>query len=244
MTKVLIIDDESGAVTLLKVKLEKNFGNQFQIETALGAEEGLFKIQNHQPDLVFLDIEMPLMNGFELLSSVTNINFKIIFTTAYDQYALRAFRYNALDYLLKPINTKELVEAVNRFKTQLPPIEVYNKQIENFISRKDKNIVITTRDGVMFIELDNIIRCEAELNYTWFVLSDGDNFLSSKTLKDYEDILESNDNFIRVHRSHLVNMDYVSQCKNGSLILKDNSMIPISRRKKEEVLKKLMSTGL
>lgn len=245
MFKALIIDDESRAVNLLRITMEKEFPGKFILETALGPEEGLIKIERFKPELIFLDIEMPLMNGFDLLLAIPEINFKIIFTTAYDRYAIRAIRYNALDYLLKPINPKELSEAIIRFKNQKnEDQEAYGKQLENFFSRKDKNLAITTYDGVIFLEIDSIIRCEAELNYTKFYLTENKSFLSSKTLKDYEDLLITHDKFIRVHRSHLINIDYVIKYKNeGSVVMKDSSEVPISRRRKEDVLKKIKNVG-
>jgi two-component system LytT family response regulator len=241
MIKALIIDDEGKAVNLLKMTIEKNFPGKFLVDTSLDPEEGLAKIQSFKPDLLFLDIEMPLLSGFDLLAAIPEIDFKVIFTTAYDQYAIRAIRYNALDYLLKPINPKELGEAISRFiKQKDENKEVYGQQLENLFSNKEKNLAITTYDGVIFLEIDKIIRCEADLNYTKFILTDNKHFLSSKTLKEYEDLLAIHTNFMRVHRSHLVNLDYILKFKNeGFLILKDNSMIPISRRRKEEVMKKL-----
>jgi two-component system LytT family response regulator len=241
MIKALIIDDESKAVNLLKITIEKNFPGKFQIEIALFPEEGLSKIQSFKPDLLFLDIEMPLMSGFDLLASIPEIDFKVIFTTAYDQYAIRAIRYNALDYLLKPINPGELEEAITRFiKQKDENKEVYGQQLENLFSNKDKNLAITTYDGVIFLEIEKIIRCEADLNYTKFILTENKHFLSSKTLKEYEDLLAIHSNFMRVHRSHLVNLDYILKFKNeGFLVLKDNSMVPISRRRKDDVMKKL-----
>jgi two-component system, LytTR family, response regulator len=241
MIKALIIDDESRAVNLLKMTIEKNFPGKFLVDTSLDPEEGLAKIQSFKPHLLFLDIEMPLLSGFDLLAATPEIDFKVIFTTAYDQYAIRAIRYNALDYLLKPINPKELGEAISRFiKQKDENKEVYGQQLENLFSNKEKNLAITTYDGVIFLEIDKIIRCEADLNYTKFILTDNKHFLSSKTLKEYEDLLAIHANFMRVHRSHLVNLDYILKFKNeGFLILKDNSMIPISRRRKEEVMKKL-----
>jgi two-component system LytT family response regulator len=241
MIKALIIDDEGKAVNLLKMTIEKNFPGKFLVDTSLDPEEGLAKILSFKPDLLFLDIEMPLMSGFDLLAATPEIDFKVIFTTAYDQYAIRAIRYNALDYLLKPINPKELGEAISRFiKQKDENKEVYGQQLENLFSNKERNLAITTYDGVIFLEIDKIIRCEADLNYTKFILTDNKHFLSSKTLKEYEDLLAIHANFMRVHRSHLVNLDYILKFKNeGFLILKDNSMIPISRRRKEEVMKKL-----
>ncbi|MES1225373.1 MAG: LytTR family DNA-binding domain-containing protein, partial [Bacteroidota bacterium] len=198
-------------------------------------------IKTFKPDLLFLDIEMPLQSGFDLLAAIPQIDFKVIFTTAYDQYAIRAIRYNALDYLLKPVSAKELGEAITRFqKLKDETKDVYEQQLENLFSNKEKNLAITTYDGVVFLEIDKIIRCEADLNYTKFILTEGKSFLSSKTLKEYEDLLAIHPNFIRVHRSHLVNVDYILKFKNeGLLVLKDESAIPISRRRKEEVTKKL-----
>ncbi|MFZ6012437.1 MAG: LytR/AlgR family response regulator transcription factor, partial [Bacteroidota bacterium] len=122
--------------------------------------------------------------------------------------------------------------------------DVYDKQLENFLANKDRNLAITTYDGVIFLELDKIIRCEADMNYTNFILSDHKTFLSSKTLKEYEELLETHKNFVRVHRSHLINMDYVVKLKNdGFLVLKDQSLVPISRRRKEEVMEKLNASG-
>jgi two-component system LytT family response regulator len=241
MVKTLIIDDEIRAASLLRTTIEHSFHGQFMIETALSPEEGLAKIRHFKPELIYLDIEMPDMTGFELLASLPEIDFKVIFTTAHDHYAIRAIRYNALDYLLKPVDPAELIEAVIRFLKQRDESkEVYRKQLENFFSNKEKNLAITTYDGVVFLELDKIIRCEADLNYTKFILAGNKNFVSSKTLKEYEDLLIVHDNFIRVHRSHLVNLDYLIKFKSdGNLLLKDNSIIPISRRRKESVMRRL-----
>jgi two-component system LytT family response regulator len=244
MIKALIVDDESKALNLLKITMERNFPGEFELETAQGSEDGLNKLNSFKPDLLFLDIEMPTMSGFDLLAATPEVDCKVIFTTAYNQYAIRAIRYNALDYLLKPINPAELKEAVQRFQQQQNKKEVYSKQLENFFSAKEKNLAITTYDGVVFLEVDNIIRCEADLNYTKFILTDNKTFLSSKTLKEYEDLLSVHNNFLRVHRSHLVNLDYVLKFKNeGCLVLKDNSTVPVSRRKKEEVVAQLSTAS-
>ncbi|HEY9047352.1 MAG TPA: LytTR family DNA-binding domain-containing protein [Ohtaekwangia sp.] len=240
MIKALIIDDESKATNLLKVTMERNFPGQFMLETALGSEEGLAKLNDFKPDLLFLDIEMPVMSGFDLLAASPEVNCNVIFTTAYNHYAIRAIRYNALDYLLKPINPTELKDAIDRFQHQQNRREVYGKQLANFFSNKEKNLAITTYEGVIFLEVDKIIRCEADLNYTRFILAENKTFLSSKTLKEYDDLLCIHDNFLRVHRSHLVNLDYVLKFKKeGTLVLKDNSTVPISRRRKEEVAERL-----
>jgi len=242
MIKALIVDDESRAINLLKITVERNFPGEFLVETAQGGEDGLKKLSHFKPDLLFLDIEMPKMSGFDLLAATPDVDCKVIFTTAYDQYAIRAIRYNALDYLLKPIDPSELREAIVRFQLQKNKKEVYSKQLQNFFSNKEKNLAITTYDGVVFLEVDKIVRCEADLNYTRFILDEHKTFLSSKTLKEYEDLLCGNHRFLRVHRSHVVNMDYVLKFKNdGTLVLKDNSTIPVSRRRKEDVVRALNS---
>jgi two-component system LytT family response regulator len=243
MIKALIIDDESKALNLLKVTMEQNFPGEFLVETAQGGHDGLEKLNHFKPDLLFLDIEMPAMSGFDLLAATTKIDFKVIFTTAYNQYAIRAIRYNALDYLLKPINPKELGEAITRFQQQKNKKEVYGIQLENFFDNKDKHLAITTYDGVVFLEVEKIIRCEADLNYTKFYLTENNTFVSSETLKEYEDLLAIHNNFLRVHRSHLVNINFVLKFKNeGCLVLKDSSTVPVSRRRKEEVSKMLNSS--
>jgi two-component system LytT family response regulator len=240
MLKALIIDDESKASNLLKVTMERNFPGQFVLETAQGSEEGLLKLNHFKPDLLFLDIEMPVMSGFDLLAAAPDIQCNIIFTTAHNQYAIRAIRYNALDYLLKPINPAELSDAIHRFQNQKNKQEVYGKQLSNFFSNKEKNLAITTYEGVVFLEVDKIIRCEADLNYTRFILTDNKTFLSSKTLKEYDDLLCVHENFIRVHRSHLVNLDYMLKIKKeGVIVLKDNSSVPVSRRRKDELVSRL-----
>lgn len=240
MIRALIIDDESKARNLLKVTMERIFPGQFLLETADDSEDGLLKIHYFKPDLLFLDIEMPMMNGFDFLAAIPEIDCKVIFTTAHDQYAIRAIRYNALDYLLKPINPVELKEAVERYQSQRGRKDTYSRQIENFFEHKERNLAITTYDGVVFLEVDTIIRCEADLNYTRFVLTDNKTFVSSKTLKEYEDLLTVHNNFLRIHRSHLVNLDYVLKFKSeGLLVLKDSSSVPISRRRKEEVVSRL-----
>ena len=241
MIKALIVDDECKAVNLLKGTIEKNHHGQFMIETAFSPEEGLEKIDHFKPDLLYLDVEMPSMTGFELLATLPEINFRVIFTTAYDRYAIQAIRYNALDYLLKPVNPGELEEAILRFQDRKHDNkEVYEKQLRNLTNNNDRSLAITTSDGVVFLELDKIVRCEADLNYTKFFLAGNKSFLSSKTLKDYEDLLTTHTNFIRVHRSHLLNVNYLLKLKNdGNLVLTDNSVIPISRRRKKEVMSRI-----
>jgi two-component system, LytTR family, response regulator len=241
MVRTLIIDDEPRAASLLRKTIEDNFKGEFDIETSLLPQEALAMIGSFKPELIYLDIEMPGMTGFELLATLPSIDFKVIFTTAHDHYAIRAIRYNALDYLLKPVNADELTGAIDRFHQQKHDgHDVYRYQLTSLLSQQEKTLAITTYDGIVFLEIDKIIRCEADLNYTRFILAGDKYFVSSKTLKEYEDLLCTHSNFMRVHRSHLVNIDYLLKFKHdGSLLLKDDSVIPVSRRRKEFVMQKL-----
>lgn len=237
--KILIVDDEESSIRMLASKLEEIYPRQFEIFTAYDSVDATLKIATHKPKLVFLDIQMPGMNGFELLATLKNVNFKVIFITAHNEYAIRAIRFNALDYLLKPIVEDELIQAMTRFQQHVENVDsTYNEQLKNVLAMKNQRLAISTYEGVVFLDLDKIIRCEAELNYTKFYLSDNTKLISSKTLKEYEELLFDKD-FIRVHRSHLINVNFVAKFKNdGSLVLKDKTVVPISRRKKDIVSNK------
>jgi two-component system, LytTR family, response regulator len=206
----------------------------------------LFLLKNFQPQLLFIDIQMPLMSGFELLKQVPQINFNIIFTTAHDEYAIEAIRFSALDYLLKPIDADELQNAFKRFAQKTNHIAgtaqpLYNNFIHNINvkDKKDFKLALPTIQGTFFYKPDEIIRLEGESNYTKFYFTNKTSLLTSRTMRDYEEILESH-GFIRVHKSHLVNKAYVTNYNaEGLLILSDNTKVEVSRRRKEEVLQKL-----
>ncbi len=210
--------------------------------TTNDAHEGLQMIKTFQPQLLFLDIQMPVINGFELLKQLPQINFNIIFTTAYDSYAIEAIRFSALDYLMKPIDADELRLSVNRFISMLAAAQgqqsLYNNLLHN-ITRPDKSdfkMALPTAQGTYFYKPDEIIRLEGESNYTKFYLTNQKHILISKTLKEYEEILNEHD-FIRVHKSHLVNKKHVvSSTADAMLIMSDNSKVEISRRRKEMVI--------
>lgn len=246
MTRILIVDDEPAASNILKMLIERHVPAAKEIKTCNSPEEALAIIGVWRPDLLMLDIEMPNMNGFDLLNRVGNSDFDVVFTTAYDKYAIKAIRFSALDYLLKPVDITELQNAVNKhiIKKFQPPQE-QQKLVSNLINnlqQKDQTgfkLAVSTTEGVFFFVPSEIIRLEGENNYTRFYFASQKPMLVSRTLKEYEDILSEHD-FIRAHKSHLVNKKFVKHLdKEGLLWLTDGSHIAVSRRKKEEVLKEL-----
>ena len=210
--------------------------------------EAAEKLPLLQPDLLFLDIQMPVMNGFEMLKQLPQINFSIIFTTAHDQYAIEAIRFSALDYLLKPIDAEELKAATARFKQQQSKAantSLYQNLLNNIKAenRQDFKLALPTSEGTFFFSPSDIIRLEGENNYTRFYFANHKPMLLSRTLKEYDEILGSH-GFIRTHKSHLINKNcVVTYAADGMLVLSDNSKVEISRRRKEEVLQQLKNTG-
>jgi two-component system LytT family response regulator len=247
MTRILIVDDEAAASNILKMLIEKHIPASKEIRTCNSPEEALAIIVEWQPHLLMLDIEMPNMNGFDLLNRTGNSDFDVIFTTAYDKYAIKAIRFSALDYLLKPVDITELQNAVNKHlvKKEFYKPREQQQLVSNLISnlqQKDQSgfkLAVSTSEGVFFFTPSEIIRLEGESNYTRFYFASQKPMIVSRTLKDYEDILADHD-FIRAHKSHLVNKKFVKHFdKEGLLWLTDGSHIVVSRRKKEEVLKEL-----
>jgi two-component system LytT family response regulator len=241
MIKALIIDDEAGAAHVLQLLLERHVPEINQVRIATRIAEAHNFLQQFEPELVFLDIMMPEKNGFEFLNEVSNINFEIIFTTAFNEYAIKAIRFSALDYLLKPLNAEELKTAVQRFidkQHQRKETDALLKNLLQNLKQKEENnfkLAIPTTAGAVFFSPAEIIRLEGEGNYTRFYLTDNRKHLSSKTMKEYEDILLQH-HFLRVHKSHLINKDFVSHYQNeGIVVLKDKSEVPVSRQRKQEV---------
>lgn len=246
--KALIIDDEAGAASVLQMLIERYVPEITQLRIATKIGEANVLLQQFKPQLVFLDIMMPEKNGFEFLNEQKQINFEIIFTTAYDEYAIRAIRFSALDYLLKPLNAEELRSAVARFlekSNQKKETDLLlNNLLQNLRTRQENEfkLAVPTTAGAVFFSPPNIVRLEGEGNYTRFYLSDGRKHISSKTMKEYEEILLQH-NFLRIHKSHLVNKSFIEQFNNeGSIVLKDKTQLPVSRQRKQQVaatLKKL-----
>jgi len=247
MIKALIIDDEKSSRDTLRGFVE-NYCDEIQIiDEAESAEQGIEQIIKLHPELIFLDIELPLGSGFDLLEACKHSDFEIIFTTAHDQYALQAIKVCALDYLLKPISAADLKSAVAKIRQRnlsgstTPRIGAFVENIGN-LNKQLSNIVLPTLDGFLVVKISDIVRCEADKNYTNFILANNEKILVSKTLKEFEDLLHDMD-FIRVHQSHLINASHVQRYIKGSggyVKMSDDSIIEVSRRKKELLMERFL----
>lgn len=245
MIKALIIDDEESTMKVLKGMIERFVPEINTVCTSLGSSKGVQAINDVKPDLVFLDIEMPVMNGFELLQQFPHHTFEVIFVTAFDHYAIKAVRFSALDYLLKPVDKDELKLAVHRFLEKRKSAADVQQQYQNFLqnlkNKEGYKLAISTTEGIHFIMPENIIRCEAEGSYTKFYLTNKKIIVTSKVLKEYDEML-ADYNFIRVHRTHLVNRKYInSVSQDHQLLMSDNSYVEVSRRKWDDVKKILLN---
>ena len=243
MIRAIIIDDEIKSRETLNGMLSRYCKNVEIVAEADGYTTGISQIKKHQPDVIFLDIQMLDGSGFKLLEDVGEINFEVIFTTAFDQYAIRAIKYSALDYLLKPVLPEDLINAVEKVEKKHknigkgPNIEFLLENLKNK-SNDPKKIILSTSDGMHVIEIDDIIRCESDDYYTIFFLKSGKKIMVSKTLKENEELLSAH-NFIRPHKSHLVNVKYIKsflKVDGGSIVMSDGSEIPVSRRKREAIV--------
>ena len=245
MIRAVIVDDKTAAIELLRWLIRENCPEITAVASAMSVAEALPLIENFEPDILFLDIQMPQETGFDLLAKVKKWNFEVIFTTAFNEYAIQAIRFSALDYLLKPVNGSDLKKAVERFKIKKESVpgseELYRNFVRNLKQEHNRplKLALPGINGVEYVLLEDIIRLQAERNYTRLYFTDGKNFLSSKTLAEYEKILRES-HFIRVHRSHLVNPAHIkAYLKQGMVVLKDGCEIEVSRRKKEAVGKYL-----
>lgn len=251
MIKALVIDDEESAINVIKILIQKYVPEITGIESALGPEEGIRKIEEIKPDLLFLDIQMPGLTGFELLERFSpHHDFEVIFITAYNQFAIKAIKFSAIDYLLKPIVIDELKSAVERFIAKKSNRTESKSRIGNFLKNinsekeKDFKLALPTHKGTFFLNLDQIIRCQADVNYTQFHLTNKEHLLSAKTLKEYDELL-SEHNFLRVHKSHLVNRKYIKSILNDNvLLMDDSSQVEMSRRKTPEIKSLLLDKKL
>ncbi|MEP7128220.1 MAG: response regulator [Chitinophagales bacterium] len=241
MIKALIVDDDDFSRDTLKLLIEKYQPEISSIHLAGDAILAKQLISTEHPDLIFLDVEMPEYSGFDLLNMIAEKNFDVIFTTSFQKYAIKAIRFSALDYLLKPIQKEELMEAVQRHLEKREQVSYRPELYQNFLhtiqSRevKDFRLAIPTTEGVFFFHPDQIIRCDAERSYTKFFLTSGKTFIASKPLREYEELLQEN-GFLRVHKSHLINMQYVLRyLPSGFLLMKDESKVEVARRRKAEI---------
>lgn len=244
MVKILIIDDENAAGNILKILIEKHITVAKEIKYCSNAKDALELLKTFTPSLVMLDIEMPGMNGFDFLNLATENEFDVIFTTAYDQYAIKAIRFSALDYLLKPIEVLDLKNAINRhiIKQQNQGQQLLVSNLLSNLQQKDpKNfkLALSTLEGVFFFEPEEILYCEGENNYTRFTFIKHKPMLVSKTLGEYEDLLGEH-GFLRIHKSYMVNAKYVSKVdREGSVMMNDGKQLVISKRRKEMVMNRL-----
>ncbi len=243
--KAVIIDDESYSRELIFNIIEHNFPS-FIIETADNVLNGLKTINTLNPDIVFLDIDMPDGTGFDLLKNIVDYNFKVIFITAHEEHAVKAIKFSALDYILKPVNSLELVDAVKQaievIKTENEGVKI-ETLLDNIskISSADKRMILNTSDNMYIVDINDIIRCKSDNNYTTFYLKNNKKITMSKTLKEYENLLPDTV-FLRIHRSHIINInciEKISKKKSGIIFMEDMSEIPVSPNKKELLLKML-----
>ncbi len=241
--RILIVEDEKKSREGLKNLIQEFCPNTELVGLAANVEEGLALIQQTNPDLLLLDIEMQTATGFDLLEKVPEIRFDVIFTTAYEQYAIKAIKFSAMDYLLKPIDVKELVQAIERVQKKRngeATQEQVKHLLENLRSEPNKvnKITLSTSEGMVFLPVLDIIRCEAQGAYTQFNLKSGKKILVSKNLKEYEMLLHDHA-FLRVHNSHLINLAEVARyvkSDGGYAVMNDGTSVPISNTRKEEFL--------
>ena len=241
--QTILIDDEINSLQNLQQKVQEFCPSIKVVATVQRPEEAILLIRQHKPDVVFLDIEMPRMNGFKMLEEFKEIDFEVIFITAYNHYAIEAIRLSAFDYLVKPVAIKELQAAVNRLihakkKKSAERLEVLKKSMAEIKTQENK-IAIPTSEGIEFFQIKNIVRIESSSNYSKLILNDGQNILVTKLLKEFEEML-LNYRFYRVHNSHLINLDYIKKYirgDGGQIVMQNGDMIDVSRRKKDEFLK-------
>ncbi len=240
--KAIIVDDEELARKNLEFLL-KDFCPQVEVvHLANSANAARQYLKDHSVDVMFLDIEMPNGSGFDLLESLPDIDFKIIFITAYHEYALKAFKYSAVDYILKPIDPEELEKAVNKASKSgsADSKEKIDLLIENMGKKGESlnKIALPSMEGLQFVNLEEIIYCESEDNYTQFFLTNGKKIMVSKTIKHFEELLDEN-KFFRVHRSNIINLEYIDRYvkgEGGYVVMKQGARVPVSRRRKEAFL--------
>jgi two-component system, LytTR family, response regulator len=247
MIKVLIIDDEQHCIDRLVKLLSPSQNNLVEITgTALTVQDGIEKITLLKPDLIFLDVQINDKTGFDLLRALPEIDFAIIFTTAYEKFAIQAIKFSAIDYLLKPIDADDLNVALLKFmngRSQKITSQKIDILLQNTQNKKDipKKIIVPTVSGFEFLDIADIVRCQSDINYTTIYLKDKHKLVVAKTLKEFEEML-SGHSFFRVHNSHLINLAFIksyNKGKGGSVKLVDGTEIEVSSRRKDEFLKRL-----
>jgi len=242
MLRTIIIDDEAHILQALEKLVKQYCPNINIVGKADGVTTGVEIIKKYNPDLVLLDIQMDDGTGFDLLKQLEPVDFKVIFITAYDQYAIKAFKFSALDYLLKPVDADDLVSAVGKAEKLL--MDELNTQLDTLADNmktddKSKNkIILKTFDNIHLVKISDIIYCESDINYTSFYMQNGNKIVMSTTLKEYEEMLGEY-GFYRVHRSYLINMIHIERfekTEGGYIVLSNGNKVPVSSRKREYLL--------
>ncbi len=241
--KAIIIDDEAKGRLALKQKLTDYCPEIEVIAEADNGPEGIFLIEYHKPRVIFLDIEMPRMTGFDMLEEIKEKNFHVIFTTAYDQYAIKAIRFAAFDYLLKPVDIEELQAAVAKIK-DVKDTQV-KKQVETLRQNMQQpqmqlhKLAIPALEGLFFYDINEVVHLEANSNYTNIYFSNKTKMVASKTLKEFEELLPE-ELFFRTHHSHIINLNYIKRYikgDGGQIEMQNGNYVDVSRRKKDEFLR-------
>jgi two-component system, LytTR family, response regulator len=247
MIRTVLVDDELDSIRVLQ-KLLDAFCPQVEIVgTASGVETAVELIRETMPDLLFLDIEMSQGNAFDLLKQLQPLEFQVIFVTAFDDYAIRAFKYSAVDYLLKPVDIDDLREAINRV-LERPQEQGLPQQMKILLANvgalqlSQQKMAIPTITGLHFVPVQDILRFEAKGNYTTIFLSGADPILATKKIKDYEDVLPDSI-FCRIHNSHIINLSKIREYqkgRGGMVVMEDGSVIEVATRRREEFLRRLL----
>lgn len=244
MLHAIIVDDEPNAIGLLTLRLSQNCPQVKVVASCTNSRQSIQAIKDYRPDLVFLDIEMPQLNGFQVLDAVSEVSFALIFVTAYDRFALKAFRYSAIDYLLKPIDTLELVEAVQRVEKsrKIAPnqIEHLKQQLYNPTKTLPDRIALPYQNGVSFVDLKDILYCESDDSYTKFYLNNGMHYLVTRSLKEIQELLEERE-FLRIHRQFIINLSQIKKFVRGEgcyVIMTNGQSIPVSRSHRDQLIER------
>lgn len=243
ITAILIDDEKSGRENLSGL-LKEHYTQIHLLDEANSVKAAIPLIKKYSPQLVFLDIEMPGANGFQLLEHFRDYSFEVIFVTAYDNYAIKAIRFSAADYILKPINLNELKAAIGKVAERIH-LKTENEQLRQLFYNtqhpQNPRIGLPTGDRIEFVEVNHIIRCQGESNYTHIYFDNRKSLLVAKTLVEFEELLKEH-RFIRVHKTHLVNLNHVTayiRNDGGQLVLSNGDKVTVSRRRKEFVLEQL-----
>ena len=247
MIRAILIDDERDALEMLEWQLQNYCPGVEIVAICNSVASATDAIKLYAPDLLFLDIEMPKKNGFELLESFPEPTFNVIFTTAYDQFAIKAFKYAAFDFLLKPIDADDLKETLSRYtkKKPLPERSQIELLLQQLQPKKETKIPLPTQDGILFVDAQNIVHCESSSNYCRIHFTNHTKLLIAKTLKEVEELLKDF-RFYRVHHSHLINMQHIARyvkADGGYIEMSDGSNVAISRQKKDEFIGLLLKQG-